>query len=54
MQNLWNDITNILTAPFIGDLDVMQLFLLVGLVIVFAALWSFVLFHIRIAAETVI
>jgi len=54
MGQLYADLKNILTAPFVGDLDIMQLFLLVGLVIVFAGLWYFVLFHIRTAAEQVI
>lgn len=54
MQQLYDDIKAILTAPFTQPLSVMQLFLITGLVIVFASLWFFVLFHIRKAAETVI
>ena len=50
MAQLWDDIKAILTAPFVGDLDLVHLFLLVGLVLVFIAAWVMVLGHIQSAA----
>jgi hypothetical protein len=43
-----------LTAPFVGDVDLVQLFLIVGLVIVFAAVWFLVIQHITLAAEEIL
>lgn len=53
MQKLWNDITGILKAPFAGQLDLVQLFLIVGVVIVFAALWFTMLHNMRRLASEV-
>jgi hypothetical protein len=53
MQML-DDISDILKAPFVGNLDIKHLFLLVGLVIIFIVAWIFVLEHIRSAAMEVI
>lgn len=53
MQQLAADIGAILKAPFVGQLDLIHLFLIVGLVLIFAASWVFILNHIRIAAEAV-
>lgn len=47
---LWTDILDILKQPFIGNLDVKHLFLLVGLVLVFIVAWVMILQHIRTAA----
>lgn len=49
-----DDIRDIVRAPFVGSLDLKHLFLLVGLVLVFAAAWVFILEHIRTAALEVI
>ena len=49
MRNLWNDITAILEAPFVGDLDIWHIFLLTGLVLVFITAWLMILGHIRAA-----
>jgi hypothetical protein len=54
MQQLIEDIGAMLSAPFVGDVDLVQLFLIVGLVIVFAAIWFLVLQHILYAAEEVV
>lgn len=53
MGKLWKDIVAIVRAPFIGELDLWHLFLLVGLVIIFAAVWAMLLNHIRLAAAEV-
>lgn len=52
MKKLWNDIVAILKAPFVGQVDLIQLFLLTGIVIVFAGLWFVMLHNMRhIASE---
>jgi len=53
MGQLWTDIVNLIKAPFVGDLDLWQLFMVVGAVIIFAALWVFILNHIRLAGMEV-
>lgn len=54
MQALFDDIGAILTAPFAGPLDLKQLFLIVGAVLLFATAWAFILYHIRLAATEVV
>ena len=49
MKQLWDDAVAMLKAPFVGQLDIIRLFLLVGLVLIFALAWGFVLNHIKIA-----
>lgn len=46
-MQLWQDVMNILKAPVAGNLSVQQLFLLIGLVIVFSIAWIIVLEHMR-------
>lgn len=53
MKQLYDDIVAILKAPFVGQLDLLHLFLLVGLVLIFAAAWAFILNHIKIAGMEV-
>jgi len=53
MRQLWDDIVKILKAPFVGQLDLIHLFLLVGLVLIFATAWVFILRHIKLAATEV-
>jgi hypothetical protein len=48
-----SDVRNFLTRPFVGQMDIVHLFLAVGLVIVFIGLWSLILFHIRAAAQEI-
>lgn len=50
MQKLWDDMVAILKAPFVGELDLIHLFLIVGFVIIAAAAWALILNHVRIAA----
>jgi len=42
MLQLWNDLGSILKAPFVGNLDLVHLFLLVGLVLLFAVAWAII------------
>jgi hypothetical protein len=42
-----------LNAPFSTPLDPVSVFLLVGIVLVAIIGWNFVLYHVRIAAETI-
>lgn len=53
MKKIWDNITDILKAPFVGELDLVHLFLLIGVVLVFVAAWVFILRHIRLAASEV-
>ena len=48
-MQLWQDIVDLLKQPFVGQLDIEHLFLLVGLVLVFIAAWIIILQHIRVA-----
>lgn len=50
MRKLWNDIIGMLEAPFVGELDLVHLFLLVGVVLVFAAVWAIILHYVRLTA----
>jgi hypothetical protein len=52
-MSVWQDILDMLTTPFVGSLDLEHLFLLVGLVILFTALWIIILGHIQSAAEEI-
>ena len=52
-MQLWDDILAMLSAPFVGSLDIEHLFLLVGVVLVFIAVWLLILNHIKMAAEEV-
>jgi hypothetical protein len=39
VHSVWDDIVTMLKTPFVGNLDVVHLFMLVGIVLVFIALW---------------
>jgi len=47
---LIDKVKNIVTDPLTEKLDIGHLFLLTGLVMVFTALWAFILAHIKSAA----
>lgn len=53
MKKLFDDVLAILKAPFVGQLDALHLFLVVGVVLIFAAAWFFILGHIKLAASEV-
>jgi hypothetical protein len=52
-MEIWREILDLLKAPFAGPLDLADLFLLVGVVLVFVAIWAFILYHIRLAASEI-
>jgi hypothetical protein len=54
MQKLIDDVMAMLSAPFGGKLDLVHLFLVVGLVIIFGAAWVFILRHIKMAAAELV
>ncbi len=53
MGNIFAEISSILKAPFTQPLDLMSLFLIVGLVIISAILWIMVLHYVELAASAV-
>jgi len=53
MRKLWDDVMGILKVPFVGQLDLISLFLVTGVVIVFAGLWFIMLHHMRSLASEV-
>lgn len=53
MKKLWDEILALLKAPFVGQLDLIQLFLLTGVVIVFAGLWFIMLHNMRHLASEI-
>ncbi len=50
MQQLWSDVLAILQAPFVGELDLIHLFLLVGVILIMITAWLLVLNYVRLAA----
>lgn len=50
MGQTFDNIIEMLKAPFVGDLDLWHLFLLVGVVLIFAAIWAVILHYVRITA----
>lgn len=53
-MQLWQDIVDLIKQPFIGQVDLEQLFLLVGLVLVFVAGWIIILQHIKDAGMEIV
>lgn len=53
-MKLWDEIRGILKTPFVGELDIMHLFLLIGLVLVFSAIWVIILHHIKTAGMEIV
>ena len=47
------DVRAMVEAPFVGSLDLTQIFLLTGIVLVFILAWILILAHVRAAAETI-
>lgn len=54
MQEIWSNILATLKAPLTEDLDIIHLFMLTGLILVFIAAWLMILSHIRTAASEVV
>jgi hypothetical protein len=49
-MQLWSDVLAILKAPFVGDLDLLHLFALVGVILIFITAWVLILNYVRLAA----
>lgn len=54
MGNLFQNIQDILTAPFVGQVDMEQLFLIVGFIIVAAIVWFLIFQYIQYTASEVL
>lgn len=50
---IWANIKDTLTAPFVGELDMIHLFILIGFILVAIAIWMLVINHIAIAAAEI-
>jgi hypothetical protein len=53
MKNIWTEIKGILTAPLAERLDPVQLFLIVGLVLVFISAWLILLRYMQAGISTI-
>lgn len=53
-MHIVQSIKDVVTEPFSEKLDLKHLFLLTGLVMIFTAMWAFILAHIKSAAMEVI
>lgn len=51
VQTAVDDVKGWTLAPFTQRLNLLDLFLLTGLVLVFIAMWMLILYHIRLASE---
>lgn len=54
MQQLLSDLGDMLAEPFVGEVDLTHLFLIVGAIIIFAAVWFFIIQHMQQAAEEIL
>lgn len=54
MKNMWAEVKAILTAPLNNKLDPVQLFLIVGLVMVFVTAWLIILKYMQAGVSAVI
>lgn len=50
IKSVWSNIVGMLEAPFVGEMDLVHLFLLVGVVLIFIAVWAVVLHYVRLSA----
>jgi hypothetical protein len=53
MGNAVQEVWQVVNRPFTTPLSSVDIFLLVGVILVAVVLWNLILFHIRIAAETI-
>ena len=53
-MKIWQDVKDVIAAPFGGDVDAKHLFLLIGMLLIFISAWLFILSHIRAAMMEVI
>lgn len=50
-MQILDNMLNVLKTPFVGELDLVHLFLLVGVVIFFIVVWGIILHHMKLAAS---
>ncbi len=53
-MKIFQDIKDVATAPFSEELDLMHLFLIVGIILVFIMAWLFIIAHMREAGKSVL
>ncbi len=53
MGGVISSVTSWVNEPFVGSVSIGDLFLMTGMVLVFIMAWMLILYHIRIAAETI-
>ena len=53
VAKVWDDVFAMLKAPFVGELDLIHLFLLTGIVLVFLVAWGLILAHVKTIASEV-
>jgi len=53
MGDALNEVWSFLNTPFASPMDATSLFLIVGTILIAIVVWNLVLYHIRIAAETI-
>jgi len=51
---LFDNMSELLKTPFVGDLDLTHLFLLVGVILIFIVVWGFVLHYMKTAATELV
>jgi hypothetical protein len=54
MSGVISEVKGWAEAPFAGSVNLLDLFLLTGAVLVFIAAWGLILFHIRVAAQEIV
>lgn len=50
-MKLFDDMSDLLQAPFVGELDLVHLFLLVGVVLISIIVWGIILHYMKGAAS---
>lgn len=52
-MTLFDNMSELLKTPFVGDLDLTHLFLLVGVIIIFIVVWGLILHYMKEAATEI-
>lgn len=53
-MSIISNVKDVVSAPFVDSLDLRHLFLLTGAVMIFTAMWGFILAHMKAAAMEII
>lgn len=53
VRTVWDDVVNLVKTPFVGELDLAHLFMLVGIVLVFIVLWMIIFNNIIMVSQEV-